>query len=78
MSDNVVRFSGATTLDSSPDMVLKEAMEAGLKAVVVIGFDADDYDYFLSSMADAGGVLWHLERAKWRLMRTCDKLEGRE
>ena len=65
MSDNVVRFSGATTLDSSPDMVIKEAMGAGLEAVVIVGFKANGDDYFLSSVADAGDALWHLERAKW-------------
>ena len=72
---DIINFKGITTLDLEPDRVLAEAV-GGLSEVVVVGFDKDGEAFFASSVADGGQALWHLERAKWRLMKMVDDLEG--
>lgn len=78
MTAEVVDLNCVTTLDLPPEKVLRSALGAELTEVVVIGYDADGNSYFASSVADAGQVTWHLERAKWRLMRQCDDMENGE
>lgn len=75
---NVVEIGCVTKLDVPVDRVLRAALEAGMTEAVIIGYDADGNDYFASSKASAEPVLWHLERAKWRLMRQVDDLEPGE
>ena len=70
---NVVAFNGITSLNLNPDRVLQGALEAGLTEVVIIGFDADGEEYFATSLADGGDLLWHLERTKLKLLRTADQ-----
>lgn len=72
MPDNVVPFTGETRLDMDPQRVISAAYEAGLTSVVIVGFDADGNEYFGSSDADGGAILWHLERAKHKLMSLPD------
>ena len=69
---SVVDFPGISRLDSDPARVLEHAMQAGLTDVVVIGFDAEGNEYFRASAADGGDVLWHLERAKHKLITMPD------
>lgn len=69
MPDNIVDFTGVTRLDSDPMRTLEHAANAKLTEVIVIGFDEDGDEYFRSSVADGGSVLWHLERAKLKLLR---------
>jgi hypothetical protein len=71
---DVVNFGGVTKLDLDPDRVLERA-KGKLLEVVICGLDADGVRYFASSQADGGEVLWHLERAKWALMKITDDLE---
>jgi hypothetical protein len=71
-ADNVVILPVVTTLDIPAERVLSAAAEAGLTEVVVVGRDKDGDEYFASSLADGGDVLWHLERAKLRLLRMAD------
>ena len=78
MSAEIVELNCVTTLDIPPDRVLSAAIEAGMTEAVVVGLDADGNSYFASSVADAGTVLWHLERAKWQLMRQTDEMEDGE
>lgn len=75
MNENVVEIGCVTKLDLPVERVLRKALEDGMTEVVVIGYDADGNDYFASSRASAEPILWHLERAKWRLMRQVDDLE---
>ena len=70
----IIDFPGITRLDSDPARVLEHAMEAGLTDVVVIGFKEDGSEYFRSSLADGGDVLWHLERAKHKLITMPDEM----
>jgi hypothetical protein len=79
MTAEVLPFTGITRLDTDPSRVLAGAQDANLTEVVVIGVDADGEEYFASSQADGAAVLWHLERAKWRLMRMHETMmEGEE
>jgi hypothetical protein len=72
ISDNVVYARIPTRLDVPCERILEGAQKAGLTEVVVLGFDADGNEYFASSVADGGDVLWHLERAKFRLLRSVE------
>ena len=70
---NVIQFTGITTLPLDPNRLLEEA-KGKLQDVVILGFDADGDEYFASSKSDAGEVIYHLERAKHRLMKIIDAL----
>lgn len=70
----VVDLPVITTLDLNPERVLAGAMEERLKGVVVIGFTEDGQEYFASSYADGGDVIWHLRRAEHRLMQAVDDM----
>ena len=63
----VIPFSGITTLDLPPDQIL-EAAAGKMEGVVIMGWDAQGEEYFASSYADGGTVLWLLERLKKRLI----------
>lgn len=69
---NVVDLPLITKLDSDPHRVLTKAIEQGMTDVIVIGYDSEGVEYFASSMADGGRALWHLERAKLKLLREAD------
>ena len=64
---NVILFNGITKLDLDPDMVL-ENTKGKLKGVILIGYDKGGEEYFASTYADGGDVLWLLERMKLRLL----------
>ena len=64
---NVIRLPCVTTLDLQPDVVLDGAMSK-LKTVVIMGYDHDGNEYFASSVADGGDVMWLMERVKHRLL----------
>lgn len=74
---DVIKFKGPTTLDLEPNQVLASAADE-LDVAIVVGVAKDGGFYFASSAADAGVALYWLERAKHRLMRMVDKLEGEE
>lgn len=79
MSAEVLEFTGVTKLDLDPERLLESAKDAGLAEVVICGVDQNGNEYFASSVADAGTVGWHLDRAKWNLMRQVDRMmEGEE
>ena len=72
MTAKIIRFTGVTILDLDPNLLLEEA-KGKLEGVVIIGFMADGTEYFASSVADGADVIWHLERAKHKLMRLVDE-----
>ncbi len=78
MSAEILEFTGETLLDLDPRRVLQAAIDAGMSEVVIVGYDADGNDYYASSMSDGRSANWHLDRAKWRLMKTVDALEEEE
>jgi hypothetical protein len=79
MTAEVLPFTGITTLDLDPIRVLEEAKGADLAEVVICGVDVDGNEFFSSSVADGSSCGWHLDRAKWNLMRQLDRMiEGEE
>ena len=69
---DVVELRNITRLDLPPDRILESA-KGKLSEVIVIGFTEDGEEYFASSVADGGSVLWQLERAKKRLLDVSDR-----
>ncbi len=72
MTDNVVNFTGVTSLDIDPTRVLKTASDQEFDSIIIVGYTKDGEEYFASSISDGADVLWHLERAKLRLLRMID------
>lgn len=68
MADNVVILPVTTRLDVPAGRVLDAAAKRGLTSVVILGYDADGSEFFASSFADGGDVLWLLERLKKQLL----------
>ena len=66
----VITLGGVTRLDLPPDRIL-EAAEGALESVVLLGYTKDGEEYFASSLADGGDVLWLLERCKDKLFAVC-------
>jgi hypothetical protein len=69
---NVVTLPCITKLDLPADRILEDAL-GKLDGVVIIGFDKDGNEFFASSYADGGQVVWLLERSKLKLLRTADQ-----
>lgn len=72
MTDNVVEWGGITRLDMPPERVLTKALDGKLTSVVILGHTEDGDEYFASSLADGGDVLWLLERCKKLLLEVPD------
>ena len=72
---DVVNLNMVTRYDIPAERVLCAAAEAGLERVVVMGYDADGQEYFASSIADGGTVLWLAERMKLALLRQGDEYD---
>lgn len=65
----VVEQNWPTRLNIPAERVIDGAKEAGLTEVVILGYDADGNEYFASSYAGGGDVLWLMERMKLELLR---------
>lgn len=70
----VVTLSAPTRLDLPVDRVIDAAKEAGLQTVVILGYDRDGDEYFASSYADGGNVLWLMRRCEKKLLEMPEKL----
>lgn len=68
----VIPFTGITRLDLPPDRILDGA-KGKLEGVVVMGWDHEGNEYFASSYADGGTVLWLAERMKKMLLEAKDE-----
>ena len=64
----VVVFPGATKLDIPAERVLEAAKLAELTDIVIVGYDKNEEEWFASSIADGGTVLWLIERFKKQLL----------
>jgi len=69
---NVLPFNGTTILDLDPDDIL-EANKGQFDGVILIGLDADGEEILASSYSDAPTILWMLERAKLRVLRSVNE-----
>ena len=70
MSDNIIQFTGTTTVDLPVDQILDKAKEAGLQTVVVIGDNKDGELYIASSQGRVCMATFLLQRALHALMTT--------
>jgi hypothetical protein len=68
MEDNVVILPVVTRLDVPVERIINAAMEADLESIVIVGYDKDGEQYFASSIADGGTILWLFEKAKKDLL----------
>jgi hypothetical protein len=64
---NVIQFTGITTLNLEPDITL-ENTKGKLKGFVILGYNLEGEEYFASTYADGGDVLWLIERMKKKLL----------
>lgn len=63
----VIPLNNVTRLDLPIDRVL-DAAKGELTGCVIIGYDNEGCEYFASTYADGGEVLWLLERCKKALI----------
>lgn len=75
MTDKVIPLNCITKLGIPVDRVL-EAAKGELDSVILIGYDKDGGEYFSSTIADGGEVLWLIERAKKLLLDIPGNFEG--
>lgn len=68
---NVKTLDVITNQPLPPDRLLLAAV-GKMQYVVIIGLDKDGDEYFAASEADGGDAVWHLERAKLKLLRLAD------
>ncbi len=64
---NVIPLNNITYLDLPPDRVL-EGAKGKLEGLLIVGYTTEGEEYFASTYADGGEVLWLMERAKRALL----------
>ena len=72
---NVVVLPVVTKLNLPADRILKAAI-GELTEVVVIGYTKDGEEWFASSVAGGDAALWHLERAKFKLLNLVERFHS--
>jgi hypothetical protein len=72
MSGIVIDLPVITRLNIDPDRVLNRAV-GECETVIVFGYTHAGEEYFASSVADGGTVLWLLERMKKQILSTPDE-----
>lgn len=75
--DNVVLWRGLTKLDLPADRVLKAVPIDEMESIIILGYHKDGSEYFASSLADGGDMIWLLERLKKQLLEMPDRMEER-
>lgn len=65
---NVVQFPGQTILDTDAARVMDEAILAGLKTAIVIGYTDDGEEYFAATTSDVGTLTILLQRMNYGLL----------
>jgi len=64
----VIPIGCVTRLDLPVERVLEAAKDKGLAGVVILGYREDGEQYFASTYADGGTVMWLLEMCKKQLL----------
>lgn len=72
MSAEVIELNMVTKIDLPAERVLRKAIEANVQSCIVLGYDENGEEYFCSSIADGGTVVWLMERCKSKLLRIAD------
>jgi len=68
VSATVTPIGCVTRLDLPVEQVLEAAKGKGLAGVVILGYREDGEQYFASTYADGGTVMWLLEMCKKQLL----------
>lgn len=71
LPDNLKFFTGITDRDFDADLIL-EGAKGELQWVIIIGETPEGEEFFSASKSDGPDVVWALERAKLKLLRTVD------
>lgn len=71
--DNVVNLNMITRLDIPAERVIHGASEMEFEEVVIIGCTKDGNEYFASNVAAGDKIVWHLERAKYKLLKLVEE-----
>lgn len=69
VNNKVIPIGCVTYLDLPVDTILDGAKNK-LSGVVIMGYDNEGNEYFASTYADGGEVLWLLEQLKKKLLET--------
>ena len=69
---NVIPLGCVTRLDLPVERILEAAKAQGLEGVVILGYREDGTEYFASSYADGGTVIWLAERMKKALLEIAE------
>ena len=67
MTAQIIRLYPAD-LEGKPEAVLQQAIDNGCRTVVILGYDANNREYFASSTNDHKEILLLLERLKKQLL----------
>ena len=70
----LIPLGNITRLDLPVNTVLKAA-EDQLESVVLLGYDKEGEEYFASTIADGGEVIWLLEKAKKKLLEITETID---
>jgi hypothetical protein len=70
----VVELGNLTTLPIPTEKIISKAATCKFDRIIIIGLTADGEEYFASSEADGGCILWDMERAKFKLMNIAEDL----
>jgi hypothetical protein len=76
-NDNVIPFPipfgyHETSENIPTQRVLDGIKDNNLETVIILGYTDDGEEYFASSVADGGSILWLIERLKKRLLEAPD------
>jgi hypothetical protein len=71
MVDKILPFTGNTTSDLDADTIL-EANKGTFESFVMIGYDKEGVERFISTTSDAALMVWWLERAKKSVLESAD------
>lgn len=68
MGNNIIAFTGDTSLEIDPDAILATCMGGFPGGVVVIGYNADGALEFRTSFIEARDFLWAIKNAEYGFM----------
>jgi hypothetical protein len=71
MSDKILPFTGETTADIDPDVIL-ENNKGEYESVVLIGYTKMGAERLVSSTGDSALMVWLFERAKKMVLESAD------
>ncbi len=66
--ETVVKFTGTTVVDESPNDVLEKAKAWGLEHVIIVGADENSKIIWGGSFSDVADINWLLDVAKQELV----------